>query len=190
MFLMGFCAFLLQLRLLYVLRYIKMIATLSNTLTRSATKLLSVGFIFIVVFLAFCTLLYGLYGTLAAEYGSFVQTAKTMVILAVGYDGFEDFIVHTGRFGIFVSLLYSMTILFIVTNLFVVILLDFLDAMQKDREIHKDNEVIDYIINLFKDMLPGEKKSLVKGEIFTKTKCAVLLLCANLAILLLKCFTN
>ena len=157
-FLLGFAGFLLQLRMLYILRYIKMIATLAATLTKSVKKLLSVGFIFVVVFCAFATLLYCMYGRLVAAYSSFMKTSSTLTILAIGFTGWDEFIVETGFLGIVVSISYAMIILAIVTNLFVIILLDFLAAMKQDRDLHKDNEVIDYIINIMRDMLPGERR--------------------------------
>ena len=161
-FILGFAAFILQLRMLYVMRYLRIIAILGNTMTRSASNMLSVGIIFLVIFFATVSFLYIEFGSLIYQFRSFVQTASSATML--GFNGFDDFVVEAGRFAVAVVIIYVMTIMFIVTNLFVAILDEFLSEMAEDREIHKDNEVIDYVLSLFKELLPGQHEE-TEGKI-------------------------
>lgn len=145
-FSLGFCAFLLQISLLYVLRHIRMITTLVMTLVKSAGKLLSVGLMFAVVYLATVATVYLLFGTEVYEYRSFMHTCFS--ILSLSCKGFERFVMSTGSLGVVIIVVYALLILLLVMNVFVSILNAYLKALNQDKLLKK-NDIVEYIINMF-----------------------------------------
>lgn len=158
---LGFAVFLLELRLLYALRYNKWISTLGSTLSNSVGTLASVGVWFALFFVA-CTCFFNLmFGPDVKEYNSLYNTASTIVVMAVSFRGFDRFPAATGQLGGIVLLIYAMVSIVIFINFFLTIFNQFLHEVKVDKKLHRDGEVIDHLLSILKTMFQTADK---KGE--------------------------
>lgn len=164
--LLGACAFCLELRLLFALRYARMIKTLAMTFFKSKFKMFGVGLVFIPLLMSFASLSYLMYGSEKYYYNSFPKTAGNYTVFVIDFRGHSKQS-KSSSIGLndAAIVLYSLILTLIVMNLFVSILNDFLRAIRKDKDTFRDNEVIDYIIELILSLLPKSKQKVKPGEV-------------------------
>lgn len=155
--LLGICTFCLELRLLFALRYMRMIKTLAVTMFKSKWNMVSVGMVFLPLLIAFTSLYYLMFGSTLGDYRSFMKSASNLTVFTIDYRGHNKNFKNNGDAFIDASsVLYALLVTLIVFNLFVSILNEFLMAIRRDKETFVDNEVIDYMIGLLHNILPGK----------------------------------
>lgn len=168
--LLGFCSFFAELTLLHLLRYSRTISVLAATLLKSSRDLIQILILFFVAFIAYCGFFYLMYGPQLADFGSLLDTMSTMLTASLAS---FDFYAATSVGGSLAGLLllsYVLLMALLIINLLVVILCDFMAAMQADREQFKDAEVIDYLQD---SVMALVKKNKPKTEEKTGKTCLI-----------------
>lgn len=156
---LGFATLFLELRLLYAMRYIKWISTLGITLKKAAGTLASIGVWYGLFFIACSCFFTLMFGSDVYEYHSMQKTTSTVTMLTVDFRGFDKFPNTVGPFGGFVLLLYAMVCLVIFINFFLTLFNDVLHSVKRDKKIHKDDEVIDHFLGIFKSLFQARYKT-------------------------------
>jgi hypothetical protein len=155
--LLSLVYFLVQIYLLHILRYAKIIATLSATLSFGFRSLLSFTALFGIFFMASSSGAYQMF-TVLEDYSSLIRSMSTLASASMGKFNFITLIENFGNLGAFFLLAYLCVMFFIILNMFVTIINDSL-AMVKYGEIKlsEECEVIDHMLKLFTTYLNGHQ---------------------------------
>ena len=161
--LMGLVTFLTQCQLLHVLRYNTTIAILGNTLLQSGPALLSFSIISAILMAAYSSGAALMFNQLP-EYSSMLQTLGTLLQAFVGKFNLFDVQDMYGSAAVAFLLTYLLITMVVVTNFFISILNDFLEAVGKDKNVgKKDNEVIEHFMRTVKSLIVGKKDEVTSG---------------------------
>jgi hypothetical protein len=148
--------FLVQLSLLHILRYAKVIDMLSSTLSFAFHTLMSFSVIFVVYFIGSAQTAYMMFTT-NEEYSSFYRSVSTLASASLGKFNFVSLIDEYGNVGAFFLLVYLCMMFFIILNMFVTMINDSLTSVKKGEvQLSEDCKVIDHTIEVFKSFLPGQ----------------------------------
>ena len=134
MYCMGLVTFIVQLKLLHILRYNKTIAILATTLSKSAGELLDFGVIAGIPFMAF-TCGAALMFNKMEEYSSLQLAAASMTQAFLGKFDFYLMMTEYGKFGAVYLWIYLTIMIFLVVNIFIVIINEYLSAVNGDDSI-------------------------------------------------------
>ena len=158
MLLMGIMAFLLELRLLHILRYARTIAVLTTTLKTCAYDLINVAVGFTILFIAFTSISYIMFGSKMLEYHSVAAASTFLTTAFLGLFNFQSTLEETGSFGAFILLLYLIIMVMFWMNIFIAVLNEYLNAVQTGKTAtSNDHEVIEHLLNMLLGILPGSK---------------------------------
>lgn len=156
--------FFTQLRLLYILRYTRVITTFNATLSQASTSLLSFGIIYSVCMFGFSIGAFLMFRNLV-EYSSFGMTLATLMSACLGKFDFVSVLYGYGSFGALYLLIYLCLMYFIVLNMLVTIINDSLAVIQGGEvDLPEDYKVIDHMIATLASMLPSGQARQVKGN--------------------------
>uniref|UniRef100_A0A1I8INE8 SRCR domain-containing protein n=1 Tax=Macrostomum lignano TaxID=282301 RepID=A0A1I8INE8_9PLAT len=157
---LGIAMFLVQIGFLNLVRYSRSLAHLSGTLRNSLSELRSFFWVFLVIFLAFAFIANLVLGPVDGEYRSLMQTMITQLSVMLGKFNatFED-----SRSALYKILFfsYTFTIVFIVLNIFVVLLNEsYADATNSsdDEQQQEAFQVVDTVIQSFKSIFRLERQ--------------------------------
>uniref|UniRef100_A0A1I8JK36 PKD_channel domain-containing protein n=1 Tax=Macrostomum lignano TaxID=282301 RepID=A0A1I8JK36_9PLAT len=145
---LGIAMFLVQIGFLNLVRYSRSLAHLSGTLRNSLSELRSFFWVFLVIFLAFAFIANLVLGPVDGEYRSLMQTMITQL--------------SPQRLYKILFFSYTFTIVFIVLNIFVVLLNEsYADATNSsdDEQQQKAFQVVDTVLQSFKSVFRSERRA-------------------------------
>ena len=131
MLFMGFVTFIAQMKLLYILRYNQTIAILGMTLSQSAGDLLEFAMVSSIPFMAFTCGAALLFNQME-EYSSLILAGNSMTQAFLGKFDFHTLMNDYGRFGAVYLWIYLVIMMFLIMNIFIVIINEYLSAVSGD----------------------------------------------------------
>ena len=147
----AFVVLLLNLKFLRMLRFNRKISVLSNTIRTSASKLASFMTMFMVIFLAYCFLVYLVFGSALEEYRSFIRCMVSMMSMVLGNFEFYDLVAINRIIGPSVFFTFMVVFQFILINMFIGILCDSFNEVRNDADKQTNEyEIIQFISNRIK----------------------------------------
>lgn len=165
--LMSFVAFLTQCQLLHLLRYNKTIDILGNTLSHSATTLLSFGGLSLIVFMAFCIGAYLMFFGIES-YRSIFVSMQSLLAAFLGKFEFTELVNAYGTTAGCYLLIYLLTMIVFVTNLFIAIINEFLFEFGNNRMLEsRDYEVIDHFLGTLQGFFVPPSRTTKRPGILT-----------------------
>lgn len=162
---LGLVVFLATLRFIHLLRYIRSIAVLSAVLAQSAADLLQTLLAFSIIFMGFVGWAYLVFCTIFTSYSSATQSMMALVLMFMGDFDFATLDAQGGAMGKLFFCVYNVIMLYLVLNLFIAILNEYITDIGSNKEaLSNEPEVIDYLLDYFKGIISGipktdEKKS-------------------------------
>ena len=147
----AFVVLLLNLKFLRMLRFNRKISVLSTTMKVSASKLTNFMVIFLVIFLAYCFLVWLVFGAALEDYRSIIRCMVSMMAMVLGNFKFYD-LVDVNRFiGPAVFFSFMVIFQFIIINMFIGILCESFNEVRTDA-IKQSNEyeILQFMTNRIK----------------------------------------
>lgn len=142
---------LLNLKFLRMLRFNRKISVLSSTIKTSANKLASFMIMFLVIFLAYCFLVYLVFGPVLEDYRSFIKCMVSMMSMVLGNFEFYDLVAVNRFIGPAVFFTFMVIFQFILMNMFIGILCDSFDEVRNDSDKQANEyEIVQFISNRIK----------------------------------------
>ena len=121
---LGFCAFFATLRFLKIFRLNKRIIVFMESFKRSVKDMVNFSVIFFIVWLSFVQVFFLLLNAKSIKYSSFTNTTETCFEIILGKFNADKFLNSGSFIGPFIFVAYNIVIVFVMTNLFVSILID------------------------------------------------------------------
>ena len=142
---------LLNLKFLRLLRFNRKISVLSATIKASSIKLGSFMVMFLVIFLAYCFLVFLVFGPVLEDYRTIIRCMVSMMSMVLGNFEFYD-LVYVNRFiGPAVFFTFMITFQFIIINVFIGILCEcFTDVRADALKQSNDYEILQFMGNRIK----------------------------------------
>ncbi|PAA89032.1 hypothetical protein BOX15_Mlig000329g1 [Macrostomum lignano] len=151
---LGFSCFLLQLSLLGLIRFSASLGHLLGTLRSSLSKLSSFSVFFCVIFFAFCWLMNQLLGPVQLQFSSPLGTMSTLFSAMLGKFDMATVSSH-GLLPKLAFSLYVSFLMFIVVNLFVVILNDSYEGAREPTQSgaggSSDFQIVQFVLQRLRD---------------------------------------
>lgn len=145
---------LLNLKFLRMLRFNRKISVLSSTIKASASKLASFMIMFLVIFLAYCFLVYLVFGPVLEDYRSFVNCMVSMMAMVLGNFEFYDLVAVNRIIGPAVFFTFMVFFQFVLINMFIGILCDSFNEVRYDSDKQANEyEIVQFISNRIKSFV-------------------------------------
>ena len=166
MMFLAISTFFVEMQFLFLLHYNKTIAFMFATLNIAKKEILMMGFITLIIIIAFGLPQMIIIGRRSEDYSTFPSILVTFISSALGKfqfkDGFRD---EEYLLSKTLLMTFLLTSTFIVLNVFVTLLNIFITLLKADKSIHpKDHEVIDHLLNQIKFLVTDKTAD-------TKTVC-------------------
>lgn len=150
----AFVVLLLNLKFLRLLRFNRKISVLSMTIKTSASKLASFMIMFMVIFLAYCFLVYLVFGSALEEYRSFIRCMVSLMSMVLGNFEFYDLVAVNAVIGPAVFFTFMVVFQFILINMFIGILCDSFNEVRFDSDKQTNEyEILQFISNRMKALV-------------------------------------
>lgn len=147
----AFVVLLLNLKFLRMLRFNRKISVLACTIKVSASKLASFMVMFLVIFLAYCFLVYLVFGAALEDYRTFIRCMVSMMSMVLGNFEFYDLVAVNRIIGPAVFFTFMVVFQFILINMFIGILCDSFNDVRCDSEKQTNEyEIVQFISNRLK----------------------------------------
>ena len=186
---LGFTAFLAEMKMLHLLRYSQTISVLGKALSDGAADLMNVGFCMALLLLSFAVFCFLMFGQKIEDYSSISTSASTLAIASIGKFDFSAVYYASGTFGQTVLLVYLISMMIIVVNIFISVICDLLAAVA-EQDPPKDHEVITHLMHSIAAIVSGqnnnEKNKTHKGN----SRKGKSILLSSSTLLLWFCFRN
>ena len=169
---LGFVAFIVTFRFLHILRYNKSVALMLSTLGLAANECLSFSLAAAVPFLAYTLAMAQLFARVDG-YSSIYDAINSNVAAMMGKFKFVGVVELEGTFGSIFLIMYLLSMMVLVMNIFITLLNKYLDVVKQNKNVWvEDTKVVDHIFDMLKSMIfPAELK---QGE--DKGTCRFILL--------------
>lgn len=142
---------LINLKFLRMLRFNRKVSVLTSTVKASANKLASFMLMFLVIFLAYCFLVYLVFGPVLEDYRSFIRCMVSMMSMVLGNFAFYDLVDVNAIIGPAVFFTFMVFFQFILINMFIGILCDTFNDVRHDSEKQgNEYEIVQFISNRIK----------------------------------------
>lgn len=142
---------LINLKFLRMLRFNRKVSVLSSTMKVSAKKLASFMLMFLVIFFAYCLVVYLVFGPVLEDYRSFIRCMVSMMAMVLGNFAFYDLVDVSVFFGPAVFFTFMVLFQFILINMFIGILCDSFNEVRYDSEKQgNEYEIVQFISNRIK----------------------------------------
>ncbi|XP_022800006.1 polycystin-1-like [Stylophora pistillata] len=150
----AFVVLLLNLKFLRLLRFNRKISVLSITIKTSASKLASFMLMFMVIFLAYCFLVFLVFGSALEDYRSFIGCMESMMSMVLGNFEFYDLVAVNAVIGPAVFFTFMVVFQFILINMFIGILCDSFNEVRSDSDKQTNEyEILQFISNRMKALV-------------------------------------
>lgn len=169
MIFIGFSAFFGELHVLTLLKVSRTISVLVSTLYKSRAELSAIGFCCVILFLAYAISGYIILGPVNDKYSTFPTTCYSLIETVFGHLSFDKLSDSSGLIGKLFIISYGCLMLYLVLNVFITTLNEFLAAVKADPKVlPDDHQVFEYMTSLFKQSF--NKKSDSKTELCKATQ--------------------
>jgi hypothetical protein len=169
---MAFCAFLVTLRFIKLLRFNKRIIMFLAAFLKSLKELFSFSIVFFIVWLSFVQAIFILMNYQAYEFSTFNRSMETCFQIILGKFNANSFLLSNSVLTPILFAFYNIVILFVMFNIFVTILTDHYNLTKQDDMLYKkDPGLFNYLGSIFKPIIfwrkesPSKKKDHVYLEI-------------------------
>lgn len=168
----GFCGFFGELHVLTMIRISRTISVLVSTLKKSRPELATIGFCCCIVFIGFALWGYLILGTNTENYKSFKYTCYALIVTVFGHLDFDVLSETAGTMGKIFITSYASVMLYLILNIFITTLNEFLSAVKADPTVlpieHKAFSYIKrHISNMFwRDEDSADIKETIDERIF------------------------
>ncbi|CAF0742236.1 unnamed protein product [Didymodactylos carnosus] len=150
-FLLGFCCFFGTIKFLRLLRFNRRMSILATTLQTAARDLLSFGFMFSIVFVAFLCLFYLLFVTTLWECSDFLKAAQMCFEMMLLKFNVSDLMRAGPILGPLCFSMFIVFVVFICMNMFISIINDYFKQVRSDiAKQSNEYEMMTFMINKFK----------------------------------------
>jgi len=147
----AFVVFLLNLKFLRMLRFNRKISVLSSTMKASANKLASFMVMFLVIFMAYCFLVWLVFGNTLADYRTIIRCMVSMMAMVLGNFEFYDLVDVNRIFGPTVFFTFMVIFQFIIINMFIGILCESFNEVRTDAvKQSNEYEILQFMSNRIK----------------------------------------
>lgn len=160
MIFIGLCGFFGELHILSILKLSRTISILVCTLRKSRTDLLSIGFCCLVFFFGYACWGYLMFGLNMKSYRSFLYTCYSLLDTVFGHLDFQLLSETSGSFGKFYIISYGCLMLYLILNIFITTLNEFLTTVKNNPSIlSHDHKALEYLIKVLKGFLTKAKNN-------------------------------
>jgi polycystin 1L2 len=157
---LGFCAFLVTLRFIKLLRFNKRIILFLAAFLRSLIELLSFSLVFLIVWLSFVQAIFLLMNSQTYEFSSFNKSMETCFQIILGKFNSNSFLLANSVLAPILFAAYNIVILFVMLNIFVTILIDHYNLTKQDENLYaQDPGLFNYIFSALKPLMFWRKES-------------------------------
>ncbi|CAD5117598.1 DgyrCDS6354 [Dimorphilus gyrociliatus] len=158
MIFIGFSAYFGQLHVLSLLKVSRTISILIMTLYKSRYELSAIGFCCVILFLAYAISGYILLGPNTYKYSTFKITCYALVETVFGHLSFKELSTSAGVVGKLFIVSYGLLMLYLILNVFITTLNEFLAAVKGDPKVlPPDHKVFEYMTTIVKDVFKKNK---------------------------------
>ena len=163
---MGICAACATLRLIKVFRFNKRIILFLIAFKQSLNELISFGFIFLLIWMAFVQIFYFLMNEETILFSSIINSMETCFQIILGKFNSTVFTGSSSALGPIIFIVYNIIIVFVFINLFVAILIENFYFVQNNENLEsEDPELFLYLKSLVNYYIIDWIKSKNKNEI-------------------------
>ena len=150
----AFVVLLLNLKFLRMLRFNRKISVFSSTLKVSLNKLAGFLVMFLVIFLAYCFLVWLVFGSVLEDYRSIIRCMVSMMDMVLGNFNFYDLVDVNRIIGPAVFFTFMIIFQFIIINMFIGILCDSFNDVRTDAvKQSNEYEILEFMSNRVKAFL-------------------------------------
>ena len=151
---LAFAVLLLNLKFLRLLKFNRKICVLISALKSSAFKVASFMVMFLVIFLAYCFLVWLVFGTALKDYRSIVRCMVSMMAMVLGNFQYYDLVDVHRIIGPAVFFSFMVIFQFIIMNMFIGILCDSFEEVRADAvKQSNEYEILEFMTNRVKAFL-------------------------------------
>jgi hypothetical protein len=136
---LGFCAAFATLRFIKIFRFNKRIIVFMVSFKRSLKDLFAFSVIFIPLWLSFVQVIYLLLNDKSFEYSTFSKAMSTCFQIILGKFDSETFLRSSSFLGPLMFVTYNVVIVFVMTNLFISILIDYYETTKIDPSLDEED---------------------------------------------------
>ena len=148
-----------MLQFLHILRYNKTIAVLSATVAQSASDLIGMGLVVLIIYVAFLSLGHLGFGPRYQKYGSIKNTAIALCSNLLGNFDYQAIRQAVGVPGQVFLIAYLCTMIYLMINLFITLLCNYMDAVKGDDSfIPEDHLVVDHFFENLRGLAVGDEE--------------------------------
>ncbi|CAH1794853.1 unnamed protein product [Owenia fusiformis] len=149
-YLMGVLVYLSFIKMIHILRFNKRMSMLASTLKASAGDMGGFAFMFLIVFMAYAQMAYLVFGADIVDYSSFIGTLEAMFSILLGHFNLEALTRVHIIIGPFFFFSFVALMVFVMTNIFLTIILDGFKMVKEDlSKQSNEHEIIDFIWKRF-----------------------------------------
>ncbi|XP_071943837.1 polycystin family receptor for egg jelly-like [Antedon mediterranea] len=150
-YILGFILFISTAKFLKLLRFNRRMLLLSNTISCCWLELLLFLMVFLIIFAAYASCGYLLFGSTLKDYSSYLTTLESLFATLLGKFDFLSMQEENRVLGALFFFSFMMTIVFILMNMFLTIINEAFSQTRADNErLNNELEMLDFMINRFK----------------------------------------
>ena len=149
---LGFVLFFTNLEFLRILRFNRLIALLSKSISIMSGPLMSFGLIFLVLFMAFVSFTTCIYVDKLEDFQSIPRSFVTMTTMFLGKLSVSDYFNNAPFFGPLMFASYMLSIQMIMINLFVGLICDAFAEVSEQEAPDEEPSVFSFMINRMKNI--------------------------------------
>ncbi len=159
MMFLGLTTYLVTLQFLHILRYNKTIAVLGTTIAKSAGSLMGMGSGVLLILIAYSMAGYIKFCPHLSDYSTIKEVMITLTSSFLGNFDFDSIDRVGGTAGRAYLLTYLLVMIFLMINMFITVLCEFMEAIKNDETaVPPDHEVVDFLLNSVKNLVKPEEE--------------------------------
>ncbi len=158
----GFCAACGTLRFLKLLRFNRKIIIYMVAFKNCARELLSFGFIFMIIWMAFVQIMYLIFNEHSPQFSSIVKTMETCFQMVLGKFEVDMMIKSNALFGTVLFVLYNLVVVCVLMGMFLTIIADNYSEIAKENNLsleEEDPDLFEYLKEKVQFLIPSSLKS-------------------------------
>ncbi|XP_022109894.1 polycystic kidney disease protein 1-like 2 [Acanthaster planci] len=166
-YMLGWIVFLASLKFLKLLRFNRRIGVLSSTIHNCSSDLMYFGIMFGIVFFAFATAFYLIFGSNVYDYSDFIYTCESLIAAILGKFKFKELMSAQKALGPFFFFSFMMSMSYILINMFLTIINEAFKIVNADiSKQSNEYEMVDFMIRRLKlwtglgkpPAIPGDRR--------------------------------
>ena len=167
----GFCAACGTLRFLKLLRFNQKIIVYMVAFKNCARELLSFGFIFMIIWMAFVQIMYLIFNENSPQFSTVVKTMETCFQMVLGKFEVDVMIKSNALFGTALFVLYNLVVVCVLMSMFLTIIADNYSEIAKDENLsleEEDPDLFEYLKEKVSFLIPSSLKPGERQESYNR----------------------